>query len=42
MNNDKKKEKKRKIPLKGNAVKIKMNQIIFQVRAQGKCQTGWL
>ena len=40
MNNDKQKEKKN--PINGNAVKIKMNQIIFQVGAQGKCQTGWL
>ena len=39
MNNDK---KKRKIPNEGNAVKIEMNQIIFQVGVQGKCQTGWL
>ena len=41
MNNDKKK-KNRKITNKGNAVKIKMNQIIFQVGTQGKCQTGLL
>ena len=31
-----KRKKKRKIPYKGNGVKIKMNKIIFQAGAQDK------